>query len=133
MASKGEKLSKKEELFILHYLQKRNATDAAFHAGYSVDRNSCGVIGWRLLRDVKIVKIIDEALSEQMRNLGLTKESWLASLCDLAFTTKRDKVRTDALKMLGDHFGFFETDSDNSGTDIKTAEGDLSTALEKIK
>lgn len=131
MASKGEKLSKKEEFFILHYLDTKNASEAARRAGYS--EHSAAIIGWENLRKPKISKVIDAALTEQMRNLGLSKESWLANLADCANTTKRDKLRSDALKMLGDHFGFFETDSDNSGTDIKTAEGDLSTALEKIK
>ena len=135
MAEKKEKLSHREELFILHYLESKNATDAAVKAGYSKDRASAATLGWRLLRKVEISKVIDTALTEQMRALGLSKESWLANLADCANTKKRDKLRSDALKMLGDHFGFFEPkkNSDNAGGNIDTDETRISGAVERIE
>jgi phage terminase small subunit len=131
---KEEKLSPREELFILHYLESKNATDACVKAGYTKNRQTAATLGWRLLRKDDICQIIDTALNEQMKKLGLDQASWLANLMDCANTTKRDKLRSDAIKMLGDHFGFFNPKpASDAGADPESRLGRVQSAADRAR
>lgn len=49
----------KQKLFIQKYLEFRNATRAVLEIYHAKNRNSAGVIGYNLLRNVKVRKEID--------------------------------------------------------------------------
>lgn len=49
-------MTPKQQLFVRHYLETFNATEAARRAGYAGSDASLAVTGWRLLRNAKIQK-----------------------------------------------------------------------------
>lgn len=62
MADSPPKLTRKQQLFIDHYLQSFNASEAARLAGYSV--NTAHAMGWENLRKPEIKAEIDARLDE---------------------------------------------------------------------
>ena len=63
-----DKLIEQHQRFVLEYLIDFNATQSYLRAGYSVDENTAGVSGHRLLRNDKIQSAIKEEISELSRN-----------------------------------------------------------------
>ena len=57
-------LTDKQKLFIAHYVDCLNATEAALRAGYEGDRQTLAVIGYQNLRKLQIKRAIDKKLND---------------------------------------------------------------------
>lgn len=62
-------LTEKERLFVSHYLELLNASQAARLAGYS--ERSAGQLGWQMLRKPHIAQAIDEAIAERIERVNI--------------------------------------------------------------
>jgi phage terminase small subunit len=71
-------LNTKQQLFVEHYLQHWNATQAAIRAGYS-DKTAYS-IGQRLLKDVEVA----EAIAERIAQVAMSADEVLIRLADQA-------------------------------------------------
>jgi phage terminase small subunit len=62
----GPDLTIKQDLFVTHYIETLNATEAARRSGYKGSDNTLGVIGYENLRKPKIREAIDKILEERL-------------------------------------------------------------------
>lgn len=76
----SDRLTAKQEAFVEHYCQLRNATEAARRAGYAGDDNSLAVIGYENLRKPKI----QDAIQERFKFLAMKTEEAMARLSSQA-------------------------------------------------
>lgn len=58
----------KQRLFVHHYLRLGNATQAALLVYNTKNRNAAGVIGWNLLRNIKVKKVIEEYFKRESKD-----------------------------------------------------------------
>lgn len=94
-----EKLTRKQRVFIEHYLANGfHGTKAAAAAGYSGPKDAAA----RLTSMPKILAAIDEARKETVKNLEISKESVIRELGRIAFSDIRKvaKWEGDSVKML---------------------------------
>lgn len=91
------KLNDRQNLFVVHYLQTLNATQAAIKAGYS--KRSAGADGFRMLKNAKIRKAIQKHLDEVLGNEKLTlKYRIVKGYTQIAFGKK--SANADRIKAL---------------------------------
>ena len=81
----AQKLTDKEKLFVEHYLQCRNATEATRRANYQGNDNVLAVTGHRLLRKPKIAELISKRTAE----VAADADEVLASLARVHRATLR--------------------------------------------
>lgn len=77
------KLSSKQQSFVDHYLQTRNATQSAINAGYS--SKTAHSQGPRLLENVEVKEAIQKAMNEMRGNTKVTVENIISELGKGAF------------------------------------------------
>lgn len=87
-----KKLTPKQARFIEEYLIDLNASQAAKRAGYTGDPNT---VGPRLLADVGIRSLVDQALSKRSEKVELSQERVLLELKRLAFFDIRKIFNAD--------------------------------------
>ena len=87
-----KKLTPKQARFIEEYLIDLNASQAAKRAGYTGDPNT---VGPRLLADVGIRSLVDQALSKRSEKVEITQERVLLELKRLAFFDIRKIFNAD--------------------------------------
>ena len=86
-------LTAKQRLFVAEYLTDFNATAAYRRAGYTARGNSAEVNASRLLRNAKVAAVIDEAIEERLKALGVTSYRVLEELSKLGFSDIRNYVK----------------------------------------
>lgn len=108
-------LTGKQQLFVAHYLDTLNATEAAKKAGYKGKRSTLAVIGYENLRKPNVAS----AIAEGMEELAMPRQEVLTRLTLMARgvikTRQSDTVqgRMDhfdsikALELLGRSYGLF--------------------------
>lgn len=77
-------LTNKQELFIQHYMITLNATSSYMKVYKCKTDNVAGVLGFKLLRNVKIKEEIDLRLAKRAQDNGITAEYVLTSLKNVA-------------------------------------------------
>jgi phage terminase small subunit len=82
--------SQKQKLFVQEYLVDLNATQAAIRAGYS--EATAYSQGQRLLKNVEIANMIDEAMKERGDRTQVTADMVIAELAKVAFHNVQDFV-----------------------------------------
>ncbi len=100
------KLTAKQQVFVMEYLNDFNATRAAQAAGYS--QRTAYSIGQRLLKNVEISQAINSAMTERKNQLIATREQrqqfWTAVMTD----TEQDmRSRLRASELLAKSEGDF--------------------------
>lgn len=91
----------KQQLFIQKYLEFRNATKAVLDVYDAKNRNSAGVIGSRLLKNVKVRKELDRIL-EAERDIPLS----IATLLTQAIESNSMKEKIKAIQFVFRTYGF---------------------------
>lgn len=81
-------LTPKQERFVQEYLVDLNATQAAIRAGYS--RKTADVQGSRLLGNVKVQAVIQEAMKKRAQRTEITQERVMMELAAIAFASGAD-------------------------------------------
>jgi len=89
----NETLSKKQKLFVEHYLSHFNATRAAIAAGYS--RKTARSIGSENLKKPAIADEITRRAGEMTNKLSIEKDRVLHELSILAFASLGDVINPD--------------------------------------
>jgi phage terminase small subunit len=82
--------SQKQKLFVQEYLVDLNATQAAIRAGYS--EATAYSQGQRLLKNVEIANMIDEAMKERETRTQVTADMVIAELAKIGFHNVQDFV-----------------------------------------
>ncbi|MCT2881935.1 terminase small subunit [Lentilactobacillus buchneri] len=77
-------LNDKQKAFALNYLKYHNATQSYIDA-YGTDYNTASQLGWRLLRNVKVRKLLDELRKEQESEMYLTANDIIIQYAKQAF------------------------------------------------
>jgi len=90
--AREKKLTPKQARFIAEYLIDLNSSAAAVRAGYTGDPNTTGP---RLMADVGIRSLIDEALAKRAEKVELTQERVLLELKRLALFDIRKIFNAD--------------------------------------
>ena len=94
-----QQLTHRQQLFITHYLNLGNATQAAIRAGYSV--KNADKIGSELLGKTRISDAIREKLSAQLVQIEATAEKTLRETAILAYSSIADySLGTDGVLRL---------------------------------
>lgn len=107
---KHPKLTERQKLFCVHYLNCFNATKAAELAGFSP--KTAYSIGPRLLKNVGIQNFINQLAQELFKTIGLTKDRIWSEIVSMAFgPTSDEKLKLKALTTLLEHFGEESVDS----------------------
>ncbi len=88
MTDKEVKLTFKQQMFILEYLEDLNATQAARRAGYSKD--TAKQIGTENLSKPTIAAKIQEAMDLRAQRLEITADKVLVEIGKLAFSNSKD-------------------------------------------
>ena len=88
----GEKLTNKQQAFVLEYLACFNATEAAKKAGYKGNRGTLAVVGSENLRKPKILAEIRRFLEDK----AMMQEETLARIAKQARGSMGDFLNTDA-------------------------------------
>ncbi len=92
------KLTAKQQVFVMEYLNDCNATQAAIRAGYS--SRTAYSIGQRLLKNVEVSQAINSAMSERKNQLIATREQrqefWTAVMTDIE-QDMRSRLRASEL------------------------------------
>lgn len=83
-------ITNQQALFVEHYVQSLNATQAAIKAGYS--EKSAHVLGYQLLQNPLVSAAISQASEKRSQNIGLTTERLLQEAMRLAFFDIRKLV-----------------------------------------
>lgn len=96
---KGNQLTVKQRLFVIHYLATLNGTKAARLAGYAGDDNTLAVVAYENLRKPKIREAIESALHDQ----AMSAVEVLSRLADHARSDMGDFASVRALSDLADH------------------------------
>lgn len=111
MTAKKQKLTPKQQKFVIEYLRDGNATQAAIRSGYS--KRSAYSTGDENLRKPVIADAIAKAQAKTLEKLGMDVDEVLKELSDIA----RTKLPADAIKpvdklsaldKLGKHLGMFK-------------------------
>lgn len=87
-----KKLTPKQARFIEEYLIDLNASQAAVRAGYAGDPNT---VGPRLLADVGIRSLVDQAIARRSESVGVSAERVLLELERLALFDIRKIFNSD--------------------------------------
>lgn len=80
-------LTPKKLMFVQEYLKDLNATQAAIRAGYS--EKTAGQQGDRLLKDVQVATLVQEAMDKRSVETGITAKRVLEETARLAFSDLR--------------------------------------------
>jgi phage terminase small subunit len=83
-------LTNKQRFFVMEYLTDFNAAAAARRAGYS--EKTADIIGFENLRKPRIKSLIEEALDERLKALGVTSYRVLEELARLGFSNMLDYI-----------------------------------------
>lgn len=94
MASRKEKLTPRQALFVEEYLKDLNGTQAAIRSGYSA--KTAQAISSENLRKPLIVAALAEAQAKRSAKTGITQERVLAELAILAFSDVSHYLVNDA-------------------------------------
>jgi phage terminase small subunit len=87
----ARKLTKMQKRFCDEYLIDLNATRAYKAAGYKVKNdNSAGVLGHRLLRDVKIRDYLEKRMKDREKRTEITQDRVLKELAKIGFADIKD-------------------------------------------
>ena len=90
-----DKLTPKERLFVLEYVKHFNATQS-FKKVYGASTDDvAGVLGYKMLRKVKIRSAVDEILIERLGALKLEGQEVVIELMKIAFVDIRPLFRED--------------------------------------
>lgn len=92
VAPAQKKLTARQEQFVKEYLIDLNASQAAVRAGYKGDPNT---VGPRLLADVGIRSLVDQAIARRSESVGVTAERVLLELERLALFDIRKIFNSD--------------------------------------
>lgn len=84
----AKKLNAKQQSFIDHYVELKNATEAAKRAGYS--KKTAGAKGHDLLKNIEIKAQIDKRLQELSIKTNITAERILEEYARIAFANSGD-------------------------------------------
>lgn len=104
--AKGE-LTEMQEKFCIEYAELGNATASAINAGYS--KNSAGVQGSRLMKDVKIQRRIAEVRAEMGIEINTKRDNVLEMLYNIAEDGKGEpQHRLKALEMISKIEGYYK-------------------------
>ena len=118
-------LTGKQQLFVDHYLDTLNATEAAARAGYKGSRNVLSVVGYDNVRKPKLAA----AIAAGMDKLGMPANEILIRLAAMArgsLATRKDDTKDgkmehfDALKaleLLGKEHALFKERIEHTGVD----------------
>lgn len=109
----NKKLTKKQELFIHHYIANAgNATQAAISAGYS--EKTAYSIGEENLRKPEIKAEIERLQAETIKDIKITKERLLNDLNDILLANKDNPrggfVALKAIEIVNKMLGYNEPD-----------------------
>lgn len=115
----SDKLTAKQRMFVAEYLIDLNQTQAAVRAGYSV--STAAEQASRLLTNVKIQEVIQEAQRAREKRTGITADYVLNSLkkiADESMGAADYNPANKALELLGKHLKLFtdKVEADVKGT-----------------
>lgn len=117
------KLTAKQQLFVFHYLDTLNATEAAARAGYKGSRTALAVQGYENLRKPNVVTVI----AEGMKEMAMPQDEILLRLSAMArgdlFTRKSRGPKGEfesfdtkgAAEILAKHYGLLIERIEQSG------------------
>jgi len=112
-------LTKNQKIFVNEYLITRNGTRAYLHAYPHVkNENVAAVSANRLLRNVKIEAIIDNALEKQQKRTEITADQVLTNIKRVGEKAEEIEKYSEALKaqeLLGKHLKLFVDRTEISG------------------
>lgn len=103
-----KEITMKQRLFVIEYLQCRNATKAAVKAGYSP--KTARSAGSRLLTNVDISIAIEKGVREQLERADITSDHIMMALKRVAFSDYGVVGRLRALELLGKSLGIFKNE-----------------------
>lgn len=86
-------LTKKQEIFVAHYLVDFNATKAAISAGYSP--KSAESQGAQLLQNPKVAEQISKKVEKKLTKLDISMERVLTELARIAYFDPRKLFNSD--------------------------------------
>lgn len=95
-----EKLTKKQQAFVDHYVASLNATQAYMRAYGTDNENTAGVNGHKLLKNTKVVEAIDARLAEVQNKRIATAEEVLEFLTSVIYSSDakmQDRIRSAEL------------------------------------
>jgi len=92
------KLNAKQLAFVAHYIEKRNATEAAKKAGYS--EKTAYSQGQRLLKNVEIAKLINESTQKVQKESEINAKWVMRELAENHKTAKAAKNINESTKAL---------------------------------
>lgn len=101
MAVANGRLTKRQQLFVHHYMIDMNATQAAIRAGYS--EKSAYNQGTRMMKNDEVRRAIEEAWRDKIRRADLTADDVLRLISRAAFADIRDFVDLDEHEMAINH------------------------------
>ncbi len=91
----GNQLTPKEKLFVAEYTKYFNATQS-FKKVYGASTDDvAGVLGYKMLRKVKIRSAVDEILIQRLNTLKLEGQEVVIELMKIAFVDIRPLFRED--------------------------------------
>lgn len=141
----GDNLNARQNLFIIKYLETKNATKAAQLAGYDGDYDSLSVTASRLLSSAKI----RNAIESYFKSRHLSPDGVLAELSDIASSPWKDHVevkygengeviqanlrlsdKIKALELTGKAQGMFADRSESVNINIDLSGNDLASILQ---
>jgi phage terminase small subunit len=100
-APKPQRLTPKQERFVLEYIVDLNATQAALRAGYSP--KTAMEQGYQLLQKTSVAQAVQAAKAAQAERTGLTADRVLQEIARLAFVDLRKLFAADgSLKPITD-------------------------------
>jgi phage terminase small subunit len=105
-------MNAKQTLFVSHYLQTGNATEA-YKLVYGVNSDEqAAANASRLIRNDKVQAEIEKFKTKVMDNTGITIEQTVKRIARLASKAQKDSDKLKALDMLMKHLGGYVTIND---------------------
>src|SRR6476620_10925087 len=105
------KLTERQERFAREYLVDLSPADAYLRAGYKVaSREAAWKASSRLLKNVEVLRIIDQARRERMERIDLTGDEvvgYLTAVFFEAFSTGDSRAALAALVNVGQLLGIY--------------------------
>lgn len=101
-------LTDRQKLFIVEYLECKNAARAARNAGYSI--RTARAAGHRLLTNVDIKRVVEIGIAAQLDRAEISADRYIAELRRLAFTEPGERgsgAKLKAIELLGRSLGLF--------------------------
>lgn len=116
MTAKEPRLTRKQELFVQHYLTTNNLTESAKLAGYS--EKYANREGWRQFKNPTVAAMIHAGHEKVRAANEVTAQRVMDELANIAFDTKgRPSDRVKALELLGRRFALFVDRQEITGKD----------------